>query len=265
MKAIILLGLLSLTVLGCKQDSPAPATPTESCRLAQFVDYSGTNDFTYDNDGNLSKWVNKAVFDTSKVVNTTEFTRDATGRINSLYQTVIINGKMQEGGPSTTRYTYTDGLLSSANVFYDLSKPPVVTRTLTYNAGKQLVKRITRNNDNGREIAETYEYDARGNCTHYVFTTGPNFTIDRVLTYDTSKNPQQLLVGRIPLNFNSSMPWPVNVAVTTKETYTINGTQDVYSGTRKVTATNASGYVTASTETFDGFDTKETVTLTGCN
>ena len=120
--------------------------------------------------------------------------------------------------------------------------------------------------ETGFTQTSTYEYDSRGNCTRYVYTATDGSKEERVFTYDTSKNPEQLLIKSIPSNPLTGLPLSVNVALTTKETYN-DGTGPVtYIGKQTDLKTDARGYVTSTTLTYDdGFVAKTAYTLRDCN
>ena len=266
MKKLILFCLLGLFTLSCQKNDDV--NPTDTCKLGQFGDGDQTNDLTYDAAGNLTQWVvTSNLQGGSKFVITYAFTRDATGRISSRLQTVAIDGKVQ-GKPSTTQYTYTNGLLTSANTVFELTASTrVVTRTYTYDSNQRLIKSVST--ETGFTQTNTYEYDSRGNCTKYNRTNSFGYKEERVFTYDDSKNPEQLLIKSIPFNLFTGLPWSVNVAVTTKATFDYgNGKGPIIdNSTRSNIKTGVNGYVTSASETFDsdGYVAQETYTLTGCN
>lgn len=267
MKKIYLFSLLSLLTLSCINDHIQP-TPADTCKLAQFVNVNGTNDFTYDATGGLSKWLITREFPdgTSFVVNY-DFTRDATGRISSLNQTITDAGV--NVGTATATFTYSNGLLTSTSTSTEPGQPATISRTFTYDNNGRMIKRVVIDTQNNFSSTETYEYDSRGNCTKYNQTNSFGYKEERVFTYDDSKNPEQLLTKSIPFNLFTGLPWSVNVAVTTKATFDYgNGKGPIIdNSTRSNIKTGVNGYVTSASETFDsdGYVAQETYTLTGCN
>ena len=263
MKKLFLFALLGLFALSCNDHSQP--TPADTCKLAQFINVNGTNDFTYDATGGLSKWLITRVFpdSTSFVVNY-DFTRDATGRISSLNQTITDAGV--NVGAATATFTYTNGLLTSTSTSTEPGQPATISRTFTYDNNGRMTKRVVTDTKNNFSSTETYEYDSRGNCTKYNQINTFGYKEERVFTYDNSKNPEQLLTKSIPFNLLTGLPWSVNVAVTTKTTFDYGKGPEPDNSTRSNVKTGANGYVTSATETFesDGYMAKETYTLTGC-
>lgn len=266
MKKILLFCLIGLTALSCTITDHLVPVPADSCKLAQFVNVNGTNDFTYDANGGLSKWLITREFPdgTSFVVNY-DFTRDATGRISSLNQTITDAGV--NVGTATATFTYTNGLLTTTSTSTEPGKPATISRTFTYDNNGRMTKRVVTDSKNNFSSTETYEYDSRGNCTKYNQTNSFGYKEERVFTYDTSKNPEQLLTKSIPFNLLTGLPWSVNVALTTKATFDYGKGPITDNSTRSNVKTGANGYVTSATETFDtdGYMANETYTLTDCN
>ena len=264
MKKIFLFCLMGLYAQSCTISDHLAPTPADSCKLAQFVNVNGTNDFTYDATSNLSQWAITSVFDTIKQVVTYRFTRDATGRISSLNQTITSNGKVEAN--ATAQFTYTNGLLTSTSTTVDPANPGSISRTFSYDSNGRMSKRVVIDTKDNYSSTETYEYDSGGNCTKYTLTNTYGYKEERVFTYDTSKNPEQLLIKSIPFNLRTGLPWSVNVAVMTKATFDYGKGPIADNSTRSNVKTGANGYVTSATETFDsdGYMSNETYTLTGC-
>ena len=262
MKRILLVCLIGLTTLSCKDE--VDVAPADSCKLARLVNYTGTNDFTYDATGNLSNWLITRKFSTGKLyIINYAFTRDATGRISSLNQTITNDGKIV--GTATAQFTYTNGLLTSTSTTVDPANPGSISRTFTYDSNNRMSKRVVLDKTSGFTTTEIYEYDSRGNCTKYSYSDSDGNKDDFVYTYDTSKNPEQLLIRSIPFNLSTGLPWSVNVALTMEETFS-DGT-DVFTFTSKRTdiTTDPRGYVTGATETYDdGYVVKDMYSLINC-
>ena len=263
MKRILLLCLIVLTTLSCTlQDH---VTPADTCKLVQFVNVNGTNDFTYDATGGVSKWlITRPLANGTAYVVNYDFTRDATGRISSLNQTITDAGVVV--GTATAQFTYTNGLLTSTSTSTEPGKPATISRTFTYDNDGRMIKRVVTDTKSSYSSTETYEYDSRGNCTKYNQTNTFGYKEERVFTYDNSKNPEQLLTKSIPFNLLTGLPWSVNVAVTSKATFDYGKGPETDNSTRSNVKTGANGYVTSATETFDndGYVSNETYTLTGC-
>ncbi len=262
MKRILMFCLIGLSALSCKKETDV--TPADTCKLVQFANYTGRNDFTYDAAGNLSKWLITRAFSNGKayIINY-DFTRDATGRISSLNQTITNDGKVE--ATATAQFTYTNGLLTSTSTTVDPANPGSISRTFTYDSNGRMSKRVVVDKTAGSTTTETYEYDSRGNCTKYGYSDSDGIKEEKVFTYDTSKNPEQLLIKSIPFNLSIGLPWSVNVALTTKETFDYGIGSDTYSTKRTDIKTDARGYVTSATETYDdGYVVKDTYSLTGC-
>lgn len=261
MKRILLFGLIGLTTLSCQQVDHV--TPTDTCKLAQIVNGGGSNDFSYDATGSLTQWViTTPVNTTTTEIVQYDFTRDATGRISSLAQTITSAGKLLAS--STAQFTYTNGLLTSTSTTVDPANPGSISRTYSYDSNQRMSKRVVTDKTSNFTSTETYEYDSRGNCTKYTYTDSYS-KIELESTYDTSKNPEQLLIKSIPFNLRTGIPWSVNTVLTTKETYAFPSGTDIYIGKQTELKTNASGYVTSSTLTYDdGYVGKTTYSLINC-
>lgn len=260
MKQIVFFCLIALATLSCKLEDHL--TPTDTCQLAQIVNY-GTNDFTYDPAGNLTKWV----ITTPLSISTTEvvrydFTRDATSRISSLTQTITTEGKTQAS--AVAQFTYANGLLTSTSTTVDPAKPGSISRTFTYDTNGRMSKRVVSDKTDGFTSTELYEYDSRGNCTKYNYSDSYTKS-EEVYTYDTSKNPEQLLLKSIPFNLRTGRPWAVNAVLTAKETYEYPSGTDTYTAKQTDLKTDARGYVTSTTLSYnDGYVGKTIYSLTGC-
>ena len=87
----------------------------------------------------------------------------------------------------------------------------------TYDSNQRISKAVST--ETGFTQTSTYEYDSRGNCIRYVYSSSEGNKTEQVLTYDTSKNPEQLLTKSIPFNLLTGRPWSVNTVLTSKETY----------------------------------------------
>ena len=262
MKRILLVSFVCLFALSCKKE--ADVTPTDTCKLAQIVNGTGRNDFTYDAAGNLSKWLITRAFSNGKpyIINY-DFTRDATGRISSLNQTITNDGKIE--GTATALFTYTNGLLTSTSTTVDPAKPGSISRTFTNDSNGRMSKRVVVEKTSGFTTTETYEYDSRGNCTKYNYTDSDGIKDDYVFTYDTSKNPEQLLIKSIPFNLSIGLPWSINAVLTTKETFDYGAGPEIYTSKRTDIKTDARGYVTSATQTYDdGYVVKDTYSLINC-
>ena len=263
MKTILAFCFIALFTLSCKKENDV--TPTDTCKLAQFGNGGRTNNLTYDAAGNLTQWVSTSDLQGgSKFVITYNFTHDATGRISTRVQTIAIDGKLQ-GKPSTTQYTYTNGLLTSASTVYELTNSSrTVSRTYTYDSNQRVIKAVST--ETGFTQTSTYEYDSRGNCIRYAYSATDGSKQESLFTYDTSKNPEQLLTKSIPSNPLTGLPWSVNVALTEKQTYDDGSGPVTFTSKRTDLKTDAKGYVTSTTLTYDdGYVAKETYTLTDCN
>ncbi len=262
MKTILAFCLLALFTLSCKKE--ADVSPADTCKLARLINYTGTNDFTYDAAGNLSKWlITRAFSNGKKYLINYDFTRDATGRISSLNQTITNDGLIQS--TATAQFTYTNGLLTSTSTIVDPAKSPTISRTFTYDSNGRMNKRVVSEKTSGFTSTEIYEYDSRGNCTTYTYTDSDGFKNERVFTYDTSKNPEQLLIKSIPFNLSTGLPWSINVVLTTKDTSDFGQGPEPYTSKRTDIKTDVRGYVTGATETYDdGFVVKDMYSLTGC-
>lgn len=265
MKQILLYCLIGLTTFSCMlQDH---ISPTDTCKLAQIVNGGGPNDFTYNAAGDLTRWVITTPVSTSTTdITQYDFTRDATGRISSLTQTRTFEGK--PSGTATAQFTYTNGLLTSTSTTVDPAKPDAISRTFSYDSNGRMSKRVVNDQTSGFTSTETYEYDSRGNCTKYNYTDSNGIKYDFEYTYDTNKNPEQLLIKSIPFNLSTGMPWSVNAVLTSKETYdygSFGNGPETYTSERTDLQTDARGYVTSITLTYnDGLVTKTTYSLTGC-
>ena len=262
MKRILLFCLIGLTTLSCTlQDH---VTPTDTCKLAQYINYTGRNDFTYDGAGNVSNWLITRMFSNGKayIINY-DFTRDATGRISSLNQTITNDGNIE--GTATAQFTYTNGLLASTSTTVDPANPGSISRTFSYDSNGRMSKRVVSDKTADFLSTETYEYDSRGNCTKYNYTDSDGLKNEQVFTYDTSKNPEQLLIKSIPFNLSLGLPWSVNVVLTTKETFDFGAGPEISTSKRTDIKTDARGYVTNATQTYDdGYVVKDTYSLINC-
>lgn len=255
-----MLGLIVLSTLSCKKETEITATDT--CKLARIANY-GTNDFTYDQAGNLTKWVITTPLSTSTTeVVYYDFTRDGTSRISSLTQTITTDGKTQAS--AVAQFTYANGLLTSTSTTVDPAKPGSISRTFSYDSNGRMSKRVVSDKTDGFTSTELYEYDSRGNCTKYNYLDSYAKS-EEVYTYDTSKNPEQLLIKSIPFNLRTGRPWSVNAVLTAKETYEYPSGTETYTAKLTDLKTDASGYVTSATLTYnDGYVRKTSYSLTGC-
>ena len=262
MKQILLFCLIALTALSCKKEDDV--TPADTCKPLQFVKGGSRNDFTYNVTGNLTKWViTTPVSATSTFIVQYDFTRDATGRISSLIQTRTLEGKLLS--TANAQFTYTNGLLTSTSTTVDPANPGSISRTFTNDSNGRMSKRVVSDKTDGFNSTETYEYDNRGNCTHYTYTDSYGSKSDLEYTYDTSKNPEQLLIKSIPFNLLTGLPWSVNAVLTSKETYVDPTGTESYTSKQTDLQTDAKGYVTSYTLIYnDGYMGKTTYFLTGC-
>lgn len=263
MKQILLFCLIGLTTLSCRiQDH---INPTDTCQLAQIAADGTTDDLTYDATGNLIQWVYTSDLQGgSKYAITYVFTNDATGRVSTRLMTIAIDGKALVK-PATTQYTYTNGLLTSANTVYNLanSTTRTVNTTYTYDSNQRIIKAVSI--ETGLTQTSTYEYDSRGNCTRYSYTNTNGSEEERVFTYDTSKNPEQLLIKSIPFNPLTGLPFSVNAVLTSTEIYDDPTGPVTYISKQTDLKTDARGYVTSVTLTYDdGYVGITTYSLTGC-
>ena len=261
MKRNIVLCLIALSALSCKKEGEITATDT--CKLARIANY-GTNDFTYDATGNLVKWViTTPLSSTTTEVVQYDFTRDATSRISSLTQTITANGKTQAS--AVAQFSYTNGLLTSTSTTVDPAKPGSISRNFSYDSQGRMSQRVVSDKTDGFTSTETYAYDSRGNYTTYTYTDSYGVKNEFINTYDTSKNPQQLLIKSIPFNLRTGLPWLVNTIQTSKETYVAPTGSDTYTSKQTDLKTDAKGYVTSSTLTYnDGYVATVTYSLINC-
>lgn len=262
MKRILLFCLIGLTTIACQQVDHV--TPTDTCQLAQFVDGGGSNQFTYDATGSLTKWViTIPVSNSTTDIFQYDFTRDATGRISSLTQTRTFEGKLLS--TATALFTYTNRLLTSTSTTVDPANPGSISRTFSYDPNGRMSKRVVSDKTSGFTSTETYEYDSRGNCTRYNYTDSNGVKSEIIATYDTSKNPEQLLIKSIPFNLLTGRPWSVNAVLTTKESFDYGQSPETYTSQRTALTTDVSGYVTSATLTYDdGYVGKTTYSLINC-
>ena len=262
MKPLLSFCLIVLTTLSCTTQEHI--LPADTCKLARIVNGVSTSDFTYDASGNLSKWLITSVFPDGKtqLVNY-DFTRDATGRISSLNQTITFDGKIE--GTATALFTYTNGLLTSTSTTTDPAQPGSISRTFTNDSNGRMSKRVVIDKISGFTSTETYEYDSQGNCTNYNYTDPHGIKNEIIATYDTSKNPEQLLIKSIPFNLLTGLPWSVNTTLTTKETFVGSMGTTTYIGKQTDLKTDAKGYVTSMTLTYDdGYVSKRMYSLINC-
>lgn len=262
MKRILYCCLLGLTTLSCTMQDHL--TPADTCQLAQIAIGGGTNEFTYNPAGNLTRWVitNPVSASTTDIVQY-DFTRDATGRISSLTQIRTFEGKSL--GIATALFTYTNGLLTSTSTTVDPANPGSISRTFSYDPSGRMSQRVVVDKLSGFTSTETYAYDSRGNCTSYTYTDSYGVKNEFTNTYDTSKNPEQLLIKSIPFNLLTGQPWKFNTIQTSKETYIDPTGSDTYTSNQTDLQTGAKGYVTSYTLAYnDGYVGKVTYSLTGC-
>lgn len=271
-KKIVLAGLLVALSLSCqKKEDVTPTTtptPTVSCKLTQMViapfGSANTYDFAYDASGNVTKYAIMSLQGTDILVLTQTLAYNTAGQLTSGNQSATLNGKAQGGG-GYSAYTYTNGLLTGQAFSETASTTPFATATITYDANKRMTKRVYTNSQSKYASTNTYEYDANGNCTHQQFSDSDGYKDDIVSTYDTSKNPQQIVAKGIPFDFGMDNPWQVNLALTVKDTFDDGSGPVVSNGKRTNIKTDAKGYVVGATYTLDGVATNETYTLTNCN
>ncbi len=262
MNRIFIFCLITLSSLSCKKE--AEITPADTCQLAQLGSNDGTNDFTYDAAGKLTQWVATSTLQGgSKFTQTYVFTYDPTGRISTRVQTIAIDGKIQ-GKPGTTQYSYTNDRLTSARTVYELpNSTRVITTNYTYDSQQRISKGVST--ETGFTQTSTYEYDSRGNCIHYVYISSDGVKDERIFTYDTSKNPEQLLAKSVPFNYQTGLPWSVNAVLTTKESFDDGTGAVTYTSKQTEVKTDASGYATSTTLTYnDGYVGKTTYSLINC-
>lgn len=265
MKRILIFCLIGLSALSCKKENDV--TPADTCKLTQFGDDDLTNDLAYDAAGNLTQWVTTSNLQGgSKFVITYAFTYDASSRLSTRLQTIAIDGKVQVK-PAPTQYTYTNGLLTGANTVYNVADSAHSTRTVnttyTYDSNQRISKAV--NTETGFTQTSTYEYDSRGNCIRYVYSSSDGDKTEIIATYDTSKHPEQLLTKSILFNPLTGRSLSVNAVLTTRETYVDPTGTYTYTSKQTDLKTDAKGYVTSSTLTYnDGYVSKRTYSLTGC-
>lgn len=262
MKRILILCLIGLTSLSCKKEGEV--TPADTCRLAQFVNGGGPNQFTYDQTGSLTKWViTIPVSSSTSDIIQYDFTRDATGRISSLNQTRTFEGKQMP--TAIAQFTYTNGLLTSTSTTLDPAKPGSISRTFTYDTNGRMSKRVVSDKTSGFTSTEGYEYDSQGNCTKYNYADSYGIKNEIISTYDTTKNPEQLLLKSIPFNLLTGLPWSVNAVLTTKESFDDGTGAVTYTSKQTDLKTDTNGYVTSVTLTYnDGYVGKTTYSLMNC-
>lgn len=262
MKSGSLFCLLGCITLSCGLEDHI--TPTDTCQLAQIVSGGTTNEFTYDPAGSLTKWlITTPVSDSTTDVVQYDFTRDPAGRISSLNQTRTFEGTSL--GTATAQFTYTNGLLTSTTTTVDPADPGTISRTFSYDSHGQMSKRVTTDKTSGFTSTEIYEYDNRGNCTRYNYTDSYGTKTELLTTYDTSKNPERLLIKSIPFNLLTGIPWSVNAALTTKDTFDYGTGAVTYTSQRTDLKTGAGGYVTSTTLTYDdGYVAKASYSLINC-
>lgn len=248
MKSNLLSCFLSLVLLSCGLEDHV--TPAETCQLAQLTREGGPYNFTYDSAGSLTRWViTFPVSSSTTDVVQYDFTRDGTGRISSLVQTRVFEGKPVS--TATAVFSYTDDLLTSTATTVGGNNPTTISRTFSYDRNRRMSKRLVTDNKSGFTSTETYAYDDRGNCTTYTYVDSDGYESLLESTYDTSKNPEQLLIKSIPFNLLTGLPWSVNAILTTKEQY-VDPTGTVrYTSQRTDLKTGAKGYVTSTTLTYD--------------
>lgn len=276
MKKTLLLALVLLfATLSCKKDdaTPTPIAPiaTIFCKLNQaVVTGSGltTYDFTYDAaTGNITKYTLSTVAGNDKQVLTQTLTYNKTGQIMTGYQTFAINGKVQMGGGNST-YTYTNGLLTDISYLGTNAATtiPFARKTIKYDANKRMSESVYISGN--YTITDKYEYDANGNCTKYATIDTDGYSQEIISTYDTSKNPEQIVAKAIPFDFSGGQPWKINVALTTKSTFIeqTGAKPEVTTAKRSNIKTDAKGYVISATYTSsDGTSSNETYSLADCN
>ena len=261
-KRLLAYWLIGLITLSCSiQDH---VTPMDTCQLAQIVNGGGPNAFTYDAAGVLTRWViTTPVSTTTTDIVQYDFSRDEKGRISSLTQSRTFDGKSL--GTATAQFTYTNGLLTSTSTTVDPAQPGSISRTFTYDNNGRMSQRVVLDKTSGFTSTETYEYDSRGNCTRYTYTDSYGTRTELVNTYDTSKNPEQLLIKSIPFNLLTGRPWSVNAPLMTKETYADFTGLITYTSNQTDLKTDATGYVTSFTLTYnDGYVGKTSYSRTGC-
>ncbi len=267
-KLILVFSMLCTLDFSCKTTTtdPTPTTPTAAvfCKLTQMVKNNGTNDFTYGAAGNITKYVNSATYGTDKFVSTSTQTYSSTGQLSSNLVIVAMNGKAQPQ-QNVSAYTYTNGLPTGITFTQIGNTSPFAGSALKYDANKRLTELVYTNNK--YSSTEKYEYDAAGNCTRYVFTNTDGEKEEIVSTFDTSKNPEQIVAKGFPFDILFSKPWNVNMALTTKDTYDSgNGKPSITTAKRTNIKTDAKGYVISSTYAdSDGTTVNETYTLADCN
>ena len=165
-KLILAFSMLCMLDFSCQKTTtdPTPTTPTAAvfCKLTQMVKNNGTNDFTYDAVGNITKYVNTATYGTDKFVSSSTQTYSSTGQLSSNLVIVSINGKAQPQ-QNVSAYSYTSGVLTGITFTQSGTTSLFANSALKFDANKRLSEVVYTNNK--YSSTEKYEYDTAGNCT----------------------------------------------------------------------------------------------------
>lgn len=269
MKKIIFIFAFWVIIQACKKtDDTSSITPTVKmpCRITQMITNKGTYDFVYGSDGNITKYTLTNLVGSDKQVLTNSFGYNASNQLTSAIQSFTINGKDQ-GGNNVGVFTYSSGLLTGISYTAPGGTTAFASTFLKYDANKRLIESNYINTSSKFSSIDKYEYDANGNCTKNLSIASDKSTFEVVNTYDSSKNPEQILAKILPYDFATSQPWKNNVALTYKETFNDGaGFIDVLTGKRTNIKTSANAYVNATTFT-DGNNgvINESYALADCN
>ena len=265
MKKLTIIIAFLATLSACKKNDTTP-TNALSCRVTQMVLNNGTYDFSYDTKGNISEYSITTMTGTDKQVLRHVFAYNASNKLSSATQTFAINGIIQ-GTAAVANLSYSGELLTAQSYTQIGGTEPFATATLKYNANKRLIEHDYTNKSSNYSSITKYEYDNNGNCIKYLTTDSDNTSDESLFTYDSNKNPEQIIAKLIPFDFATGLVWNNNMALTFKETYDYGpGDMGVITGKRTNIKTDSKGNVISSTYTDDANSvTNETYTLSNCN